>query len=413
MRGTAKYLTFLPILLGAILIIISCSKQETPTNNTLSKNHVPQIVSLSANPSVLSLNQKATLVCIATDEDGDKLTYTWSASRGALIQTTGTIQNIWIPPSSSGKDTIFVMVGDGIDSIRASVELFVGSVPRSPSLSLPKFGSRDVDVSPIFKWNKIKDAESYSIMIEAANTDRFVRFKNEIKDTSFQITELAHYTDYYWKVSATNKLGTSLWSEANTFRTSAGACPGAPTINYKGKVYNTVQIGTLCWLKENLNLGTMISGNTPQLNNGVIEKYCYNNDENNCEKYGGLYQWSEAMAYSQVEGGKGICPEGWHIPTYNELSILYYVNGGVTLSPDGQGTGGTIATNPSGFSAIASGIRSSDSEFLYLGEFINFWSSKFDGMNGPFNYNINFTRGYAVLSSNPGNAGLSIRCVKD
>ena len=35
-------------------------------------------------------------------------------------------------------------------------------------------------------------------------------------------------------------------------------CPGTPSIIYGGKKYHTVQIGNQCWLKENLDLGTMI-----------------------------------------------------------------------------------------------------------------------------------------------------------
>lgn len=64
-----------------------------------------------------------------------------------------------------------------------------------------------------------------------------------------------------------------------------------------------------------------------QRNNGVIEKYCYDNKSANCNKFGGLYQWNEAMQYVTTEGTRGICPEGWHIPTLSEMKELEsYVN---------------------------------------------------------------------------------------
>ena len=72
---------------------------------------------------------------------------------------------------------------------------------------------------------------------------------------------------------------------------------GASRVSYGGKDYNTVLIGSQCWLKENLDVGTMINGSNQQTNNGIIEKYCYNNVPNNCSTYGGLYQWNEAMQY--------------------------------------------------------------------------------------------------------------------
>jgi hypothetical protein len=47
-------------------------------------------------------------------------------------------------------------------------------------------------------------------------------------------------------------------------------CPGLPTVTYSGKIYNTVQIGSQCWLKENLNVGNMIDSLQDQTNNDTI-----------------------------------------------------------------------------------------------------------------------------------------------
>src|SRR5665647_231898 len=103
---------------------------------------------------------------------------------------------------------------------------------------------------------------------------------------------------------------------------SQNPCPGTPTVTYSGKTYNTVQIGNQCWLKENLDVGTMIDSLANPGNNGIIEKYCYGNNPANCTTYGGLYQWNEAMQYVTTAGAKGICPTGWHIPDTSEFQIL-------------------------------------------------------------------------------------------
>ena len=99
-------------------------------------------------------------------------------------------------------------------------------------------------------------------------------------------------------------------------------CPGTPTVEYEGQVYNTIQIFSQCWLKENLNVGTMIQGSENMADNDTIEKYCYNNDPDSCTKYGGLYQWYEMMQYTTQQGAQGICPQGWHLPTDEEWKIL-------------------------------------------------------------------------------------------
>ena len=57
------------------------------------------------------------------------------------------------------------------------------------------------------------------------------------------------------------------------------------------KSYTTVQIGTQCWMAENLNIGSMINGSSNQTDNATIEKYCYSNNTSNCDTYG----WSIPM----------------------------------------------------------------------------------------------------------------------
>jgi uncharacterized protein (TIGR02145 family) len=99
-------------------------------------------------------------------------------------------------------------------------------------------------------------------------------------------------------------------------------CPGTPTVEYEGQVYNTIQIFSQCWLKENLNVGTMILSPQSQSDNDTIEKYCYNNEPDSCTKYGGLYQWAEMMQYTTQQGAQGICPPGWHLPTDEEWKVL-------------------------------------------------------------------------------------------
>ncbi len=99
-------------------------------------------------------------------------------------------------------------------------------------------------------------------------------------------------------------------------------CPGTPTVTYEGQVYNTIQIFSQCWLKENLNAGTMIPGSLDQTNNGIMEKYCYDNNPDSCTKYGGLYQWNEMMQYTTQQGARGLCPPGWHLPSDEDWMVL-------------------------------------------------------------------------------------------
>jgi uncharacterized protein (TIGR02145 family) len=185
-------------------------------------------------------------------------------------------------------------------------------------------------------------------------------------------------------------------------------CPGIPTITYAGKVYNTVQIGSQCWLKENLDIGTMLQGNQNSNNNGTIEKYCYNDDPANCTKYGGLYQWGEAMAYNTIPGTKGICPDGFHIPTFTELQTLTTAVSGSGLTAIGEGTGDRAGTNTSGFSALLAGLRSNDGNFYSLGVETLFQGTLEGVTAEAFNIRLGVGSGF-----NDDKSGFSVRCIKD
>ena len=202
-------------------------------------------------------------------------------------------------------------------------------------------------------------------------------------------------------------------SEIDSITFSDLHCPGIPTITYEGKIYNTVLIDEQCWLRENLNVGTRIEGSQDAIKkNGVIEKYCYDNDPNNCETYGGLYQWDEAMQYTTTPGTQGICPPDWHLPTIEEFSTLKSTVGGDgnALKLFGQGDG----TNISGFSALLAGNRYLNGNFFNLGITAYFWSST-EYSSTIANYMLLNPSVDIILNRNDGDnvLGLSVRCLKN
>ena len=85
------------------------------------------------------------------------------------------------------------------------------------------------------------------------------------------------------------------------------------------KTYEFVKLGSQEWMTENLD-------------EPVEGSRCYEDDSENCEKYGRLYTWADAMKvgidYDRNELGKiklphqGICPDGSHIPSYDEWQQL-------------------------------------------------------------------------------------------
>ena len=237
----------------------------------------------------------------------------------------------------------------------------------------------------------------------------------------FSVGDLLEFTGYYNSFTATiqdapitNKIYTFNFSYDNP-------CPGIPTVTYSGQTYNTVQIDSQCWFRENLNVGTRINGSQEQTDNGIIEKYCFNDDENNCTTYGGLYQWDEAMQYSTTEGVKGICPTGWHLPTDAEWTTLTTYLGGEDIAGGKLKEAGTThwnlpnlgATNETGFTALPGGYRSNNGLFTYIGSYGIWWSSSETNIYSAWprdmysNYS-NVTRSYADK-----NLGFAVRCLRE
>jgi uncharacterized protein (TIGR02145 family) len=209
-------------------------------------------------------------------------------------------------------------------------------------------------------------------------------------------------------------------------------CPGTPTVDYEGQTYNTIQIFSQCWLKENLNVGTVINGEDDMTDNGTIEKYCYDDDEANCDQYGGLYQWNEMMQYTSQEGAQGICPPGWHLPTDEEWKVLegaadsqYEIrdpewdlnwayrgyDAGTTLKASSGWYGNGNGSDQYGFSGLPGGYNNNGSFSLALSYGI-WWSSTEISSAGWYRgLNFEYPGGYRTYLTKA--SGFSVRCLKD
>ena len=90
---------------------------------------------------------------------------------------------------------------------------------------------------------------------------------------------------------------------------------GNETISYgklvderDGQIYRTVEIGNQTWMAENLNYADSVSSPNLLRNNWCLD------DKDSCAKYGRYYTWNAAI---------GVCPNGWHIPRFEEWAELY------------------------------------------------------------------------------------------
>ncbi len=184
---------------------------------------------------------------------------------------------------------------------------------------------------------------------------------------------------------------------------------GDQVIDCQGNLYTTAKIGNLCWMTENMNVGQRVPGSDLNTHTRLgIQKICYNDDEENCKKYGALYRWEEAMygPFTTVKYTdetkkvvQGICPDGWRLPTttdWNDLITHWSANWKPQL-------GGFRYSNRTFRSLNSCGVWYATQ---ILGAYVGYvsWGSKPGSYSG-----YDYFYGYSKTSAD----GLSVRCVRN
>lgn len=247
------------------------------------------------------------------------------------------------------------------------------------------------------------------------------------------LNNLEAETTYFVRAYVTNIAGSN-FGETYAFNTNLHGmgipCPDFPTVtDSDGNIYNTTMIGNQCWFKENLKKETYGSS-------------CYDDDPENCVKYGRLYPWDEA---------KNACPEGWHLPSnsdWNQLINFIEIEYGITNTnnPNSLGNylkscrqsnsplGGdcNVAEHPRwnsnnlhfgndifGFSALPGGRMSYSGTYSNIGTFSNWWSATSAGYDYAWSWGIGYQggklygpQGDEVIPTEK-DSQLSVRCVRN
>jgi len=189
-------------------------------------------------------------------------------------------------------------------------------------------------------------------------------------------------------------------------------------------VYNTVKIGNQIWTLENLeathyNDGTSIANVTSDGTwvNLTTPGYCwYDNNINNKEKYGALYN------YYVMDNSLNVCPEGWHVPSESEWIVLSDYLGGESIAGGKLKEEGTVnwaepntgATNESGFTALPAGARIMfTGVFNGINESCGWWSSTPNTTDQAWRSGLGYNTTTFGIGSNYKKNGHSIRCLKD
>jgi uncharacterized protein (TIGR02145 family) len=328
------------------------------------------------------------------------VTYTWSVSPPAAGTITGSSNTAAInwAVNFTGPAIIFVM---GVNNC--------GNGPVSPGLTVT------INPKPVVTYTLCNDS------ITTTSAKPF-QLKGGIPlGGTYSGTGVNPATGIFNPSAAGPGTRTILYSYSNTYGCSGSAskniivvtpasfaCGNRLTDVRDNKKYNTVLIGTQCWMAENLNFGQTRTSGIIQRDNCVAEKYCYNDNAANCSTSGGFYQWDEIMQYGEIQGKQGLCPAGWHLPSEAEWNLLFsnYINNGFAGSP-------LKSTGYSGFNAQLSGIDIFNRSWVFGNFATMFWSSVSDGPYKAWAHGMNFYNPSISFYPSARSNAFSVRCLKD
>lgn len=242
------------------------------------------------------------------------------------------------------------------------------------------------------------------------------------------VGDLSAGTAYSVRAFATNSYGTS-YGAVLTFTTQGTFSCGKQFTDLRdGKNYQSVQIGSKCWMATNLNVGTRVDPSKKQADYNTIEKYCYDNLESNCDIYGGLYPWNWMMNGSYSQGVPGICPSGWHLPTETDwCTMTKTIDPSVDCSANGWDYSGAAydmksttgwnlynGSNASGFTALPGGHYDLGGFYEGTHTFAYFWTSTCDiSGNMAWARRLSDLRPDLYRSQDPVGGANSVRCVQN
>ena len=194
-------------------------------------------------------------------------------------------------------------------------------------------------------------------------------------------------------------------------------------VKVQDKEVQTIHIGEQVWMASNMNVK-------------VPGSFCFEDKEENCEKFGRLYTWTAAMKidekYAAVSARdsvskrrpRGICPNGWHIPTALDFrrldAYLKDIDDAVGVGTNLRACEGwqesddaLLGEDGFGFSGLAAGARDTTGTYAGFGTFAGFWSGSEGDTRRSLAWTLPYDNDDFVMDSSFKGKAYSVRCLMD
>lgn len=369
--------------------------------------------------------------------------------------------NLWIYPNSYNNDQYNMLFGQYVYSSSSNGRFF-NSIDGTTSVFYCQYNGDEIELTGnneilLFNWQMItliRNGDNLLCYYNGEYDNTGTISGSIIQSVNFLIG--VHTTDYWptgcfhGKIDDIKIYDIALTeSEIQDLYSENGWTGNETVTDYDGNVYNTVQIGNQTWMAKNLKTthytnGTEItlveSNSTWDALTETDIAYCYyDNSTINADTYGALYTWAAAMngsgsSNTNPSGVQGVCPDGWHLPSDEELKELELFLGMSQADVDATGwrgtnegsklvgnsglwTNGTLESNAefgtSGFLALPAGYRHYNGTFNGLSSHAYFWSSAEYNSSVAWRRSLYYNNSDVDRNYDSKDYGFSVRCVKD
>ena len=257
-----------------------------------------------------------------------------------------------VEDESSSSSSSVTLSGASAESNGSSSNKESSSSAKSSSSVTPKSSSSETSVSSSNKESSSSSAKSSSSVSSSSAKSSSSESSSSVKSSSSSAKSSS--TE---KSSSSAKSSSSV-SSSSSIKSSSSYDHTLPlsgrlfdeykqfTDERNGRNYYYITIrgknskgeaDSVTVMAENLNIGTMIYYDDYQTDDSKIERFCYNDDTTNCDRYGALYQWAEMMQLPSrcntescagliQENHQGICPDGWRLLTQEDFYIVMHAD---------------------------------------------------------------------------------------
>jgi uncharacterized protein (TIGR02145 family) len=196
--------------------------------------------------------------------------------------------------------------------------------------------------------------------------------------------------------------------------------PGSGVTDVEGRHYTSFVLQDQEWMQQDLQVKSYNNGDPIPMIEEADQWEAYLKGAGGAIQKNQADEWDVVYNWYAVVDDRGLCPTGWHVPSFEEWEILVDHCGGDSYAGDHlllvsrQSHPEPDKENAAGFAAELGGIRDYMGEYFNVGQSGYWWSSSnVDSIRAKAVAMTKCSSGVTMQLNGHKREGLKLRCVKN